>query len=553
MRIWSISSSVIALLLFGGCWADLEQDPVTQPGQEQDDRLPSDAVTYQEHVRPLIETHCQSCHVPGGIGPIPLTNYAEVREAGPELVFAVESGTMPPWKPADTCHPLQGSRRLTSAEIDTFSAWQSFGRPEGDEADYVAPDEVEDEMALGEPDIITAAASGYAPNRLLPDDYRCMLLTQEFENDTFLRATDLDPDVREMVHHVIFYLIAEEDVPEVMALDDDEEGEGYTCFGGAGVQAQTIGGWVPGSVAMVWPTGSAIRVPAGSRIVAQFHYNVANMDRDEPLPEDASEALLWLTDEADVRATVTFLGMANSSIVIEPGDPESAHTMELTSPIYGYLVGLLPHMHTLGSEISVDLERLDGTEDCMVDIPEWDFNWQQLYTFPEDDPVWVNAGETFTLRCEYDNSAANQPVVNGEQLAPRRVTWGEGTADEMCLSYLTVAIPYDGDPEYQCETLPDCWESCDDEPHRCALACSSIRGGECSNCVFDGLNACAQDVCLLDLAVLGQCLEDCDDVGECLAYECVDEFDDVLNCLEPHLEDGSCDDDFSACGIRFGD
>jgi len=48
------------------------------------------------------------------------------------------------------------------------------------------------------------------------------------------------------------------------------------------------------------------------------------------------------------------------------------------------------------------------------------------------------------LTCRYDNSPDNQPIVNGEQVAPRDVRWGEGTLDEMCLLYMTVEE--DGEP-----------------------------------------------------------------------------------------------------------
>ena len=37
----------------------------------------------------------------------------------------------------------------------------------------------------------------------------------------------------------------------------------------------------------------------------------------------------------------------------------------------------------------------------------------------------------------------NQPVVNGERLTPRRVKWGDGSFDEMCLNYITVVEPFE--------------------------------------------------------------------------------------------------------------
>ena len=112
-------------------------------------------------------------------------------------------------------------------------------------------------------------------------------------------------------------------------------------------------------------------------------------------------------------------------------------------------------MHTLGTRIRVDLIRGDGNEECMVEIDDGDFNWQQTYVFKEGEEVIAQPGDTFRLTCEYDNSEMNQQVINGERLAPRRVTWGDGTLDEMCLNYLTIKKAHTPQAT-QCAGLDDC-------------------------------------------------------------------------------------------------
>ena len=53
----------------------------------------------------------------------------------------------------------------------------------------------------------------------------------------------------------------------------------------------------------------------------------------------------------------------------------------------------------------------------------------------------VYPGDSLRLSCTWDNSEANQPVIDGQVAAPHDVQWGEGTTDEMCLGvlYLTAA------------------------------------------------------------------------------------------------------------------
>jgi hypothetical protein len=43
------------------------------------------------------------------------------------------------------------------------------------------------------------------------------------------------------------------------------------------------------------------------------------------------------------------------------------------------------------------------------------------------------------MQCWWDNSAANQPLVDGMPKEPSDVGWGEGTFDEMCLGVVYVA------------------------------------------------------------------------------------------------------------------
>jgi len=68
------------------------------------------------------------------------------------------------------------------------------------------------------------------------------------------------------------------------------------------------------------------------------------------------------------------------------------------------------------------VEATDGT--CMVDVPNWDFNWQGAFFY--ETPIDL-ANNTFRLDCTY-NTMERDSVV----------TWGDGTLDEMCLSFFYV-------------------------------------------------------------------------------------------------------------------
>ena len=89
------------------------------------------------------------------------------------------------------------------------------------------------------------------------------------------------------------------------------------------------------------------------------------------------------------------------------------------------------HMHELGSTQRTELQHADGSSTCMLHTPDWDFNWQGRYYFKN--PITFRAGDTLWMGCTWDNSASNQPIIDGVAKEPVDVAWGEGTSDEMCL------------------------------------------------------------------------------------------------------------------------
>ncbi|MBM4380305.1 MAG: hypothetical protein FJ086_13575, partial [Deltaproteobacteria bacterium] len=88
-----------------------------------------------------------------------------------------------------------------------------------------------------------------------------------------------------------------------------------------------------------------------------------------------------------------------------------------------YVWGVFPHMHQMGKSISVYDE---ADSQCIVDIPKWDFHWQQGYMFKQ--PIVVSPTERVRLRCTWDNPT------------DREVRWGENTGDEMCLAFLYLTL-----------------------------------------------------------------------------------------------------------------
>jgi hypothetical protein len=113
-----------------------------------------------------------------------------------------------------------------------------------------------------------------------PDDYRCVILDWTEDETVWVSGYNFLPGNPDIVHKVIPFIIPPDDVETFRALDDDEPGEGYTCYGGPGgdidslINARWLGGWAPGGGATVLPEGYGLQVEVGSIVVMQVHYNI---------------------------------------------------------------------------------------------------------------------------------------------------------------------------------------------------------------------------------------------------------------------------------------
>jgi hypothetical protein len=257
--------------LFVGCTSTLPSPDPTPPYT---------GPTWAQHVAPLVSQHCSSCHVAGGIAPFALTTFAEASEKAPLMESAVMNRSMPPWMPGGATPPLEHSRALTTEQMAVFQQWFENGAPEGDTANPAAlpPPEV---IPFENPDVSFDTGFDYVPDSSLTDDYRCFLVDPNFATAHMATALRVTPGNRATVHHVIATLFDASDRARLQAVDDASASPGWQCFGGpvpsnSGLQPSGgLGSWVPGVSALVYPTGTATRVPAGSLVVVQVHYNLA--------------------------------------------------------------------------------------------------------------------------------------------------------------------------------------------------------------------------------------------------------------------------------------
>jgi hypothetical protein len=407
---------------------------------------PTGPVTYEADIRPLVETHCQGCHVAGGIAPFALATYDDLMKMQAPALAAIQSRRMPPYLAAKGCTDYQDDISLSDAQIATFQKWLDDGSLRGTEGATTTPPM---SAGLTRVDLTLTMPEVYRPTQS-PDDYRCFVLDWPQTTDKFVTGFRVVPGNAKVVHHVIAYLIPPAKVANIMQRDAADPLPGYTCFGGPGNgDPSWLGVWAPGGMGSMYPPNTGLQVAAGSKVVLQVHYNLQTQTNDI---SDQTRIELALEDTVKRRALILpwtdpdWLDGVGMDIPAYQGDVVHSFAYDPT-PYTSYLTdGVIPsgvgirlysaslHQHLLGKSSRLEIERADGSSECLLDIPRWDFHWQRSYTFARG--KILQPGDKMSITCHWDNSAAAQPLINGAQQAPRDVKWGEGTTDEMCLGIL---------------------------------------------------------------------------------------------------------------------
>jgi tetratricopeptide (TPR) repeat protein len=95
-------------------------------------------------------------------------------------------------------------------------------------------------------------------------------------------------------------------------------------------------------------------------------------------------------------------------------------------PVDVDLLAIQPHAHNLARRMEAVATLPDGVPLPLITIADWDFRWQEIYRYAQ--PIPLPAGTAVSMRYVYDNSSSNPRNPN---TPPRRVVWGQNTANEM--------------------------------------------------------------------------------------------------------------------------
>jgi peroxiredoxin/mono/diheme cytochrome c family protein len=409
------------------------------PGVEKKSANPNATVTYYKDVLPVLQANCQSCHRPGNVGPFSLMNYRQAVKWADSMMEEVKGKRMPPWKP-ERNEFLPTDRCLTAKDIATLSSWVEQGMAEGNAKDAPPPVKFPEGWSLGTPDLILEAPEDVVIDATGRDVFHCLVFPTNFPEDRLIAAVEVQPGNPRVVHHTIHVLDPDgharrlqERFQKKMTPETKDRGPGYSVSMGIGFlphPANNLGGWAPGLVPKRLPDGLGYNLKKGADVVVQIHYH-----RTGKVERDRTRVGLYF---AKGERKAHFQSIAVPGIFLSIPPNEKQYKIDQKYEVNEDLVAhwLVPHMHLLGRDIELLMQRPGEEEKSLIQIKDWDYNWQEMYQLKE--PVKLPKGTTMRIRATFDNSSGN-PL--NPSSPPRNVRIGEQTTDEMCFVFMGVAAP----------------------------------------------------------------------------------------------------------------
>lgn len=363
-------------------------------------------VSYRETIAPMLLEKCAGCHRPGGIAPWAMTGHAMVQGFSPMIRETVLTRRMPPWHADPAVGEFLHDLSLSVEQKQQLLSWIDAGSPRGDGDDPLTSVDAQiTEWEFGEPDlVVTLPAFDIPATGTL--DYQFFEVPNPLDRDVWVKAVQIAPGDRQVVHHAIATFGA----PSNTAGQSDS---GESLF-----QPQLMT-FVPGNDTYVYPDNTGVFIPAGTSFYTQMHYTTYGRET-----RDQTRIGLYFSDEAPEHVLQHY-SILNVELDIPAGAAEHQEAAYYTFQRDAVVYSLFPHAHYRGRASEFSVRYPDGREELVLSVPNYDFNWQRYFQFKE--PIMAPAGTQIIHRTTYDNSTAN--LSNPDPAVA--VSFGEQTWEEM--------------------------------------------------------------------------------------------------------------------------
>jgi mono/diheme cytochrome c family protein len=394
----------------------------------------TEELTYNGKVGRIINENCVVCHREGGIGPMQLTNYDQVRPWAPLIQYKVSHREMPPYAydRGIGVQELEGDWRLDEDEIDAIVAWVNQGSPMGDPdavlppVDLPDPNEWNFAPQFGQPDLIVPSVAMDIPangNDLWSKHYVDTGIT----TDRCIKAVQVKPrgDAKAVVHHAN---------SSVEAPDENGEFQRYGML-----TEYAMGKW-----GELVPEGVCRTLPANARVSWDIHMfpgGVGAMAPGTMIKDNVVEIGLWFHDEEFGKQE----GIYKQDLSLYQISPQddlviAPNGYQMTQGFHSFdhpvrIDSFQPHGHLRMRHASLEIFYPEtGRTEAVSQITNWSATWHHSHIYSPDAAPLLPAGAVLVLKQWYDNTADNPNNPDPDQW----VMGGSRTGDEMTHAWIAV-------------------------------------------------------------------------------------------------------------------
>ncbi len=367
---------------------------------------PTGEITYTEHIAAIFNARCVSCHREQEIAPFTLQSYDDILGWEDTILEVIEDQRMPPWFANPEHGSFANDARMTDEEKELIATWIDNGMPQGDPALLPEPPKFTSGWKIPEPDqVIKMNDHAFQVPAQGVVDYQRFVVDPGWDEDKYIVAAEARPDKRSVVHHILAYIIP----PQERGVD----------------LRKVLVGYAPGGLPILLNDGVAIHVEAGSKLLFEMHYTPNGYEI-----EDLSYVGVCFADKSEVKKFLRGGVAITHDFEIPPNEPSHEVVARYKSKKDELLVSMTPHMHLRGKAFRYEARYPDGTSEVLLDIPNYDFNWQLKYVL--DEPKLLPQGTVVVCTAVYDNSEAN--LSNPDP--SKAVHWGDQSWEEMMIGFM---------------------------------------------------------------------------------------------------------------------
>ena len=411
---------------------------------------PSRPLAFNKDIAPIIFNHCSTCHHPGEAAPFNLLTYGDVKKHAKQIAEVTRRRLMPPWLPTPGHNDFVGQRSLDDEQIELLQLWVAQGAPEGAAGNAPPMPVWRDGWRLGQPDLIIELPQTYTLAADGKDVYRNFVIPIPVSSRRYVKAVELLPGNAKAVHHAFMLIDPTRDSRRRDEQDPEPGFPGLHTPPSAQTPAGHFLSWQPGKMPTTNPDELAWKLEKDTDLILQMHL------RPTGKPEVIRPSVGFYFANHPPTKTPFKFGLWTHDIDIPAGAANHTVRESYVTPVDLEVLRVLPHAHYLGKQLHGFATLPDGTQQWLIRIDNWDFNWQGDYAYTK--PIFLPKGSTISMLYTYDNSTNNARNPNQP---PKHVRYGVNSSDEMGELWLQVLPRNAGDAallekDYQPKVFNSC-------------------------------------------------------------------------------------------------